>query len=609
MNNPDTDLESVRHEYRAQLAELTFNSKPIITNLTIIAQENIHVARAIVQAIEDQIKASLPPQKLPVLYLLDSISKNVGGVYITLFSHNLLHTFIDAYHAVDDTTKQKFERVLNTWKVGPNGGPVYPPEVTGLIERALIKQQQIRYQNRGSIDGRNHIHINPNFLAGMYGSETAPLVAQLPLQQSQVFMPPPDQTRLIQEYRALLLQRQQYALQNAGDPNNQVQIQTLQGLLDIIQMTTLTPDQIQQLRQQISSYMSPSQQPHAATTSYGNLPTTTTTADLNALLAQHGALQHNISTSATAASTSSSTNTPPTATSAPLYPSQPLNLTQSSLPHTASSSSSIGLQSSVNSLVSDPNALVRNLMDFGLLGSKAAGAGGVVGGTPTTPPIVVTVTGSTLIKELGKIQLTSSDIQKKRDGAIAILYDAYPLQCKQCGFRYAKTEEGKAKMDAHLDWHFRQNRRMKDKAKTAQSRNWFVTEEDWIYSRESEINTIIQSAAYFEPAPSTSEEEVMNESTVIVPLDWEKISKPCPICQEKFKKYYSDADDEWIFKNAVEIGGVIYHASCYADVIKNQETAQSSSRESTPSTVLGKRKAEESQPEVLEVQKRPALVS
>jgi len=32
-------------------------------------------------------------------------------------------------------------------------------------------------------------------------------------------------------------------------------------------------------------------------------------------------------------------------------------------------------------------------------------------------------------------------------------------------------------MDAHLDWHFRQNRRMKDKAKKSYSRSWLVGEE------------------------------------------------------------------------------------------------------------------------------------
>lgn len=68
-------------------------------------------------------------------------------------------------------------------------------------------------------------------------------------------------------------------------------------------------------------------------------------------------------------------------------------------------------------------------------------------------------------------------IKSKHDGVVAVIYDALPRQCKQCGFRYSGDDEGKAKMDAHLDWHFRQNRRMKEKSKKAQSRSWFVSDE------------------------------------------------------------------------------------------------------------------------------------
>ncbi|ANB11561.1 mRNA 3' end processing factor [Sugiyamaella lignohabitans] len=51
----EQDDEQIRLDYLDSLQELTFNSRPIITNLTVIAQENIQHAQIIAKAIEEHI--------------------------------------------------------------------------------------------------------------------------------------------------------------------------------------------------------------------------------------------------------------------------------------------------------------------------------------------------------------------------------------------------------------------------------------------------------------------------------------------------------------------------------------------------------------------------
>lgn len=51
-----TDEEEIAEEYRSSLKDLVLNSKPLITMLTMLAEENITHAGVIVKAIEEHIK-------------------------------------------------------------------------------------------------------------------------------------------------------------------------------------------------------------------------------------------------------------------------------------------------------------------------------------------------------------------------------------------------------------------------------------------------------------------------------------------------------------------------------------------------------------------------
>lgn len=58
--------KEVMEEYRSSLAELTFNSKPLINMLTMLAEDHAHYAPQIVQVIETHL------QKVFMLFIVVS---------------------------------------------------------------------------------------------------------------------------------------------------------------------------------------------------------------------------------------------------------------------------------------------------------------------------------------------------------------------------------------------------------------------------------------------------------------------------------------------------------------------------------------------------------
>ncbi|KAI9811022.1 MAG: Phosphate metabolism transcription protein [Thelocarpon impressellum] len=142
--------DEVAEDYKNSLEDLTLNSKYEISNLTVIAKENVDHALAIARVLENHIRTAPPNRKLPALYVLDSVVKNVGTPYTLFFGRNLYQTFMNAYTLVDGPVRKKLEEMLKTWKEPVPGSldsrPVFPVDVTRTIENALIKARTAAVQ-------------------------------------------------------------------------------------------------------------------------------------------------------------------------------------------------------------------------------------------------------------------------------------------------------------------------------------------------------------------------------------------------------------------------------------------------------------------------------
>jgi CID domain len=125
------DERVAANEYDAFLNTLTFNSKEIINNMTRVAADNLASVNAIASVIEHRIVAVPHPRKLPCLYLLDSISKNIGPVYVNRFRPGLYRCFVAAYDPADPQTRASMMRLLNTWP------PVFGHEPVEAIRRHI----------------------------------------------------------------------------------------------------------------------------------------------------------------------------------------------------------------------------------------------------------------------------------------------------------------------------------------------------------------------------------------------------------------------------------------------------------------------------------------
>jgi len=184
------------------------------------------------------------------------------------------------------------------------------------------------------------------------------------------------------------------------------------------------------------------------------------------------------------------------------------------------------------------------------------------------------------------IELTTASMKKPRMHLISRLYEAKPNMCTTCGRRFESTPEGKEKKARHMDWHFKM--KDPDAAKRGLHRQWYISEHEWIEYREVDESSPHNANDPASTSSATKQKKQAKDRYVSVPQDVALQQAPCPICQERFDTVWSAEANDFVWMDALSVGGKVYHATCFEEYSKGVGIDMPS----TPDSVLGKRKGD-----------------
>ncbi|KAF1938193.1 hypothetical protein EJ02DRAFT_458095 [Clathrospora elynae] len=680
----------VAADFRDALQDLRMNSRPEISNLTLIAKENTEYAEAISTELDKHIRSTRPEWKLPALYVLDSIVKNVGTPYTVYIGRNLYRTFMDAYLVMDQGTRKNMEGLLRTWKQpvpeSMDPRPVFQADVTQDIENALAKfraaQQSVQRpqhalpprppslnvawrgnptppQNDPHYAAPNDPRTRPPFPpTPQYGppvhAPTPPMPYHQPQQHAQP-MSSVDLADLKTEVTQLISTTQTMFAHNPADVALRTKLSALLSLKQILDTQTLPPQQLEAVRQQVRALAPPIPTPayppstptfppstpvyapqHAMPPSYPpsfppmGAPPTSAPPNVAQLLASFRPPMHPTPQPAATpnppalnladllkrvSSPAQSHEVPAPAPFQPPFQGFPPHISTPvaalQAPPPAQSGTPTANLAAMLAQFSKPGAapppmhptsVQSNLVPQ--LPPQPAGTAptlgsaewllralsGVPGPTPTnTTPIAPQPMAQqplASINLMDHIELTTASMKKPRLHLISRLYEAKPNICATCGRRFESTPEGREKKARHMDWHFKV--KDPDAAKRSVHRSWYIPEKEWVEYREVDETAPDQSNDPSSSSGAAKPKKQTKDRYVSVPQDVTLQQAPCPICQDKFETQWNVEANDFVWMDALSVGGKVYHATCFEEYSKGVGIEMPS----TPDSVLGKRKAE-----------------
>ncbi|KAI0092732.1 hypothetical protein BDY19DRAFT_925885 [Irpex rosettiformis] len=562
------DPTHFRRDYTARLGQLTFNSRPHIQSLSMIAQDYTRYADIVVQCVEQHIRRAPPHTKLPAFYLLDAMSKNVFDPYARLFAPVVVRLFLDTYEVVDQATRHKMEEMLGTWRTGaPTGRQLF-----GVVAQQAIEREIWGGQSTQSVVRRLPVlsHRRPRSTRGKQNTSRP---GQAPISTAQV----------LSELEFVLSSKERTLQVNPYDKQAATHVQILQQLRKVVQ-AGVPQDDLGQILTQLRTIspaaptvaqappVVPISQPYPSSSSAApyHYPTPVTLPSIPS------------------ASYPISPSYPP---SNPVLPkAEPAEI--SSL--TSVASAPVASTSTLPSVLPiNVSSLFNKIMQTGVLSSSAS----------STPPGSRSATQREdsaapsdtveLAKEYTNTVLTSApkltsvDILKHKPAVAQLLYSRLPGQCKQCGLRFPVDASGKKRLEEHLDMHFAQNRKASQANGRGYNRSWFVSIDDWLNDgiadpkgkrRAVGFKATVKGGAADEAAQRDAELRAMR---VVVPPGDETKSFSCPICKEILKPEFNEDDEEWVWRNAVLKDERIYHATCHAEAMLSKTSLATRLKEET----------------------------
>lgn len=415
---------------------------------------------------------SLPEHRLPAFYLLDSICKNGGDPFPSMWAPHILRLFADAYVLVDATVRAKMQSMARTWQhAGPGQRPLFGPEVQTQVESFLASQ---------------------------------PLQSDNPLSY-----------RIGQQ-----LDLAKEEVKTAPTADLSLRLEALIGLKQVVDKGDVVPSDMRKIEAQVAVLEKVNPPPAAV------ISPVSTTPETDAL---------------------------PAGGTPPVFPVPVVS--------TAAAPAPVA-----------PNDLFSKLLKSGLLSKVSAPASAnpptaITAALPPPPVMGTDDQDDRYTREIMSMVIpwNTHDLllpHWPEVGRIGV--EELPLPCKQCGRRFPNGHVGQESLRKHLDWHFRQNKSVKESIVRGQSRIWFPHLAEFITGgADDDAVTHQHGVSEAESNRLTAEKEAeLRRLYVPAPADPAVATLPCVICREPFKSEYNEDEEEWVWYNTLLKGGTYIHATC-----------------------------------------------